>query len=62
MLKRQEHWYAAAQNVKPRIIWNPPDKAKILLGTLNYNMLKIVKSVTPEIVCGLTPEELNERL
>lgn len=38
-MKKMEQLFGPIDSIKPRNIWNPNDLMKILLGTLNYNIL-----------------------
>lgn len=59
MLKKGEALFGPANTVRSRIIWNPDAPLKVFLGTLNYNILKLLKESDPGYASGLTPEELE---
>lgn len=62
MLKKNEALFGPEDSVRSRVIWNPDPELKVFLGTLNYNILKLLKSTDKGYASGLTPEELESRI
>lgn len=50
-LKTNEAIYGT--KCRSRLIFNPPDESKVLMGAMNYNILRATKRILPEFVSGL---------
>jgi len=42
-MKKNEQLFGPKAKLRSRVIWNPSDFLKVFGGTLNFNLIKIIK-------------------
>lgn len=59
-LKKGEAMYEGRH--RGRIIFNPPDIVKVVLGCVNWNLIHLLKKKTKEFVSGCSLKTLSENM